>query len=192
MARTSLVISIAFTGFIMLSIAQMASGVLRLDQVVGASGQHETAKVERYGTFETDLPSEAVHNEGKTGVNAANGLANANDDGEGDVDLKNRQVKTNARPSGANVAGGLADVNRSGDNEVDLNNVQVNRGGETKVYAAYGLVDVNRGEDKAVELRKSEVQKGGVPANKKAPEPENSYPANNDVPATKNNNEKYN
>ncbi|KAI3913838.1 hypothetical protein MKW92_051623 [Papaver armeniacum] len=177
MERTSLVISIAFTGFIMLSIAQ-ARGVPRLDQVVGASGPYETAKVERDGTLATDLHDGAVHNEGKTGVNATNGLANANDDGEGDVDLKNGQVKTNARPTGAKVAGGLADVNRSGDNEVDLNNGQVNRGGETKVYAANGLVDVKRGEDKAVDSRKGEVQKGGIPAN-------------NDVPATKNNNENY-
>ncbi|KAI3927242.1 hypothetical protein MKW92_016233 [Papaver armeniacum] len=168
MARTSLVISIAFTGFIMLSIAQ-ARGVPRLDQVVGASGPYETAKVERDGTLATDLHDGAVHNQGKTGVNASNGLANANDDGEGDVDLKNGQVKTNARPTGAKVAGGLADVNRSGDSAR----------GKTKVYAANGLVDVKRGEDKVVDLRKGEVQKGGIPAN-------------NNVPATKNNNENYN
>ncbi|KAI3864772.1 hypothetical protein MKX03_034984 [Papaver bracteatum] len=191
MARTSLLISIAFTGFIMLSIAQMASGVLRFDQVVDASGLYETAKVERDGTLVTDLHDGTVHNEGKTGVNAANGLASVNDDGEGDVDLKNGQVKTNARPTGASVAGGLADVNKSGDNQVDLNNGQVNREGETKVYAANGLVNVKKGEDKAVGVRKG-VQKGGIPANKNNQVPENSYRANNDVPATKNNNENYN
>ncbi|KAI3833512.1 hypothetical protein MKW98_024511 [Papaver atlanticum] len=190
MERTSLVINITFTGFIMLSIAQMA--ISRLDQVVDASGPYETAKVERDGTLVADFHDGAVHNEGKTGANAANGLASVNDDGEGGVDLKNGQVKTNARPTGANVAGGLADVNRSGDSEVDLNKGEVNKGGETKVYAANGLVDVKKGEDKTVDLRKGEVQKGGIPANKDAPVPENTYPANNDVPATKNNDENYN
>ncbi|XP_026430354.1 uncharacterized protein LOC113326907 [Papaver somniferum] len=158
MARTSMVISIAFTGFIMLSIAQMALGVSRVDLVVGAlvSGPSETAKVGR--------------------------------DGEISVDLENGQVNTNGH-TGVNAAGGLLDANRNGNTGVDLQKGQVNKGGETTVTAANGLVDVKKGKETAVKVGNVSF---GLPENKNAAVPENSYPANKDMPATKNTKESYN
>ncbi|KAI3833514.1 hypothetical protein MKW98_024513 [Papaver atlanticum] len=128
MARTSLFISIAFAGIIMLSIAEMALGVSSYNQGVGASDQpHETAKEEQGGTV-------------VTGAHVANGLVTANRDGEDGVDFKNGQVKSNGN-TGVNAADGLADVNRKGHTRVDLKNGQVNKGGKNKAKAGNGLVD---------------------------------------------------
>ncbi|KAI3913842.1 hypothetical protein MKW92_051627 [Papaver armeniacum] len=188
MARTSLVISIAFTGFIMLSIAQMALGVSRYNQVVGASEPHETANAERAGTL-------------VAGANVSNGLANANRHGEEDVDLNKGQVNSDTQ-TGGNAAG--ADVSRDGYTRVDLKNGKVKKGGENKVEAANGLVDVKKGGGAGVDLKKGEVHRGGEtagnvgnvyfggPANKNHLEPENSYPADNHVPATEHTDGSYN
>ncbi|RZC85937.1 hypothetical protein C5167_026607 [Papaver somniferum] len=193
MARTSLVISITFTGFIMLSIAHMASGVSRLDKVVTATGPYKTADIERSETIVTNLHDGAVNDQGTTGVNAAKGLATANLVGDVGVDLKNDQVKING--SGDSAVGKLAGVERSGHIVVDLKNGQVvDEGGENKVKAADVVVVVKRGGGKtAVDLKKEEVQNGGqTSGNRKNSVPENSYPANNDVPATENTNGSYN
>ncbi|KAI3833510.1 hypothetical protein MKW98_024509 [Papaver atlanticum] len=185
MARTSLVFSIAFTGFIMLSIAHMASGVSRINKVVTASVPLKTENIERSETLAANLHDGTVNDQGTTGVNAAKGLASANLDGVVGVDLKNRQVKIDG--SGDSAVGKLAGVERSGHIVVDLKNGQVvNEGGENKVKAANGELVVKRdGGNTGVSFE--------VPANKKnASVPENSYPANKDVPATENTNGSYN
>ncbi|KAI3864771.1 hypothetical protein MKX03_034983 [Papaver bracteatum] len=185
MARTSLVFSIAFTGFIMMSIAHMASGVSRYDKVVSASRTHKTANIERSGNIGTDLHDGAINDKGKTGVYVDKELASANLAGVIGVDLKNRQVKIDG--SGDSAVGKLAGVERSGHIVVDLKNGQVvNEGGENKVKDANGELVVKRdGGNTKVSFE--------VPANKKnASVPENSYPANKDVPATENTNGSYN
>ncbi|KAI3840646.1 hypothetical protein MKX03_004658 [Papaver bracteatum] len=120
MEITSLVIIITF---IVLSIAQMALGLPRVDLVVGASGPYETANVEPAGTLVTDLHDGVVHDQGK--INAENGLANAN------LDLKNGQAKINVH-GGNNAVGRLAGGELSVPKVVDFNNGTIKVG--NKVY----------------------------------------------------------
>ncbi|RZC91654.1 hypothetical protein C5167_027717 [Papaver somniferum] len=139
MARTSFLISIAFTGFIMLSIAQMALGVSKVGQVVDAHGPLKAANADRDGTFAAN--KHGVKDEGKTVLGAAKGSANAYLVGVVGVDSEKGQAKIDGN-TGGNVAG-VAGLDRGGYLVVDYEKGQVNEKAKTEVNAANGLVRVN-------------------------------------------------
>ncbi|KAI3927241.1 hypothetical protein MKW92_016232 [Papaver armeniacum] len=202
MARRSLVISsIAFTAFIMLSIAQMALGVSRLDQVVAESGPSETEQagvnaahglvdVQKTRYTPVDLDKGEATRGGKDSVSALNGLVKENNAGALVVNANKGRVENHGH-TGVNIANGLADVNDDGLRVVDLQNGKVYEGEETGVKLANGLAGVKIGRHTEADIHKGTVEKGRkatvnegnesgeVPAYKNAPVPEKSYPANN-------------
>ncbi|MCL7029619.1 hypothetical protein MKW94_024627 [Papaver nudicaule] len=123
MGRTSSVIfSIAFTGFIMLSIAQMGASI-DVDTKNGqVKANGHTAKnvgdglavVNRDDKKKVDLPNGKIDGGGVTGVKAADGLAGVTNDGYTGVDLKTGKVQKREETTvkvGNVVVGVEADVN---------------------------------------------------------------------------------
>ncbi|KAI3913839.1 hypothetical protein MKW92_051624 [Papaver armeniacum] len=106
MARTSLVFSIAFTGFIMLSIA-------RGTVVVGAKVESGLVNANRHGVENVDLRKGQVNSDGQTGVNAAGGLADVNRNGHTTVDSKNGQVNKGGK-NNVKAANGLVNQGTGG------------------------------------------------------------------------------
>ncbi|KAI3864770.1 hypothetical protein MKX03_034982 [Papaver bracteatum] len=202
MARTSLVISsMAFTAFIMLSIAQMASGVSRLDQVVAASGPYDTERagvnaahglvdVQQTRYTPVNLEKGEATRGGKDSVSVLNGLVKENNAGALVVNAKKGRVENHGH-TGVNIANGLADVSDDGLRVVDLQNGKVTESEETGVKVANGLAGVKIGRHTEADLDKGKVDKGRettvnegnesgeVPAYTNARVPEKSYPANN-------------
>ncbi|KAI3965279.1 hypothetical protein MKX01_036608 [Papaver californicum] len=139
MARTSLVISIAFTGFIMLSIAR----------------PYKAANVDRTGTIITDLHDGVVHDEV---VKGANGLATAEKDGYIGVNGHKGEVNLGGNTR-INAADWLVDVQRNRPTAVNLHKGEVTEGGKIRASALKGLANANIDGETVINTNNSRVEK---------------------------------
>ncbi|MCL7042710.1 hypothetical protein MKW94_020155 [Papaver nudicaule] len=117
MAKTNLIFSFALTGFIILSIAHMAFGVARVNQVL--QGPAGLASVEKSDSVIADVPNGHVGVSGGYGVSVADRVVNVDRSVSQEVDLENGKVTTGGGTA-VNVVNGVAKVKQGG-GETELN-----------------------------------------------------------------------
>ncbi|KAI3961880.1 hypothetical protein MKW98_022085 [Papaver atlanticum] len=151
MARTSLIFSFAFTGFIMLSLSQIALGVSRSGQllpkpaetvVVTAPGGLATA--EKTGNTDTQAPDGGIKRGGVIGLTAANGLVQMKDRGAQGANLQKGEVYHGSKTDYLDVANGAAVVKRDVNAKVNLKKGRATAGGKAGANIP-GVASVNPG-----------------------------------------------
>ncbi|XP_026440971.1 uncharacterized protein LOC113339970 [Papaver somniferum] len=167
MARTNLIFSFAFAGFIMLSISHMALGVSQLTQVVPKAEplvlKAPGATLEKNGKDQSDLQNGKFNRGGTEGLTAANGLARANDGGVLVADLNKGKVTHGPEYEHVKIADGAVSDDRI--SQVDTNNGQVTTSEKAKVNFP-GVANVNTGTSIGVNIKNEKVYKDNVPAEK--------------------------
>ncbi|KAI3854580.1 hypothetical protein MKW92_023977 [Papaver armeniacum] len=137
MAKTSLIVGFAFTGFIMLSMFQTALGVSKVGQllpqpaeavVVTAPGGLATA--EKTGNTDAQTPAGGIKRGGVIGATAAKGLVQLKDRGVQGANLQKGEVYHSSKTDYLDVANGAAVVTRDVNAKVNLEKGQVIAGGK--------------------------------------------------------------
>ncbi|KAI3961879.1 hypothetical protein MKW98_022084 [Papaver atlanticum] len=151
MARTSLIFGFAFTGFIMLSMFQIALGVSKAGKllpqpaetvVVTAPGGLATA--EKTGNTDTQTPAGGIKRGGVIGATAAKGLVQLKDRGVQGGNLKEGEVYHHSKTDHLDIANGGAVVTRDVNAKVNLEKGQVITEGKAGANIP-GVARVNTG-----------------------------------------------
>ncbi|KAI3905962.1 hypothetical protein MKW92_045591 [Papaver armeniacum] len=138
MARTSVIFSLAFTGFIMLSISRKNLG--------------------KGGNTELNLPDGEVKRGGTEDLTAVNGLTHVNKGGGVGVNLKKGEVVQGPEYENVEIADGAASVKRSHEVAVDLRKGQVTTDAKVEVDIP-GVANVGIGALIGVNLKNGKVTK---------------------------------
>ncbi|XP_026427412.1 uncharacterized protein LOC113323339 [Papaver somniferum] len=132
MARICLIFSFAFTGFIMLSMSQIALGVSKVGQllpqpaeavVLSAPGGLATA--EKTGNTDTQTPAGGIKRGGVIGATSAKGLVQLKDRGVQGGNLNEAEVYHHSTTDHLDIANGGAVVTRDVNTKVNLEKGQV-------------------------------------------------------------------